>query len=198
MHKFNYEAMDTSGNEKAGEIECEDEHEAVNRLRERGLFVTKIGRDGDPGFFEVTLRASTDPQSAPAKPVSTSSMGTEEELVRLTAELLASIDNQDWATYSSLCDGTLTAFEPEARGQLIEGLDFHKFYFDLHTSTKRSSTICAPQVRVMGDCAIVTYGRVVQVTDSGGPRSAAYEETRVWEKVAGSWKNVHFHRSEAS
>ena len=27
-------------------------------------------------------------------------------------------------------DPRLTAFEPEARGNLVEGLEFHKFYFD--------------------------------------------------------------------
>ena len=29
-----------------------------------------------------------------------------------------------------LCDPHLTAFEPEALGNLVEGLEFHKFYFD--------------------------------------------------------------------
>jgi hypothetical protein len=26
----------------------------------------------------------------------------------------------------------MTAFEPEALGNLVEGLEFHKFYFDNH------------------------------------------------------------------
>jgi len=29
-----------------------------------------------------------------------------------------------------ICDPHLTAFEPEALGNLVEGMDFHKFYFD--------------------------------------------------------------------
>lgn len=29
-----------------------------------------------------------------------------------------------------ICDPHLTAFEPEAMGNLVEGMDFHKFYFD--------------------------------------------------------------------
>lgn len=32
--------------------------------------------------------------------------------------------------YSKICDPHLTAFEPEAMGNLVEGMDFHKFYFD--------------------------------------------------------------------
>ena len=31
---------------------------------------------------------------------------------------------------SKICDSHLTAFEPEALGNLLEGLEFHKFYFD--------------------------------------------------------------------
>lgn len=35
-----------------------------------------------------------------------------------------------FTTFSKLVDSHLTAFEPEARGNLVEGLEFHKFYFD--------------------------------------------------------------------
>ena len=41
---------------------------------------------------------------------------------------------------SRLCDPTLSAFEPEARGQLVHGMDFHKFYFDLKRSESPSQT----------------------------------------------------------
>lgn len=29
-----------------------------------------------------------------------------------------------------ICDPGLTSFEPEALGNLVEGMDFHKFYFE--------------------------------------------------------------------
>lgn len=33
-------------------------------------------------------------------------------------------------TFRKICDPHLTAFEPEALGNLVEGIDFHKFYFE--------------------------------------------------------------------
>lgn len=38
------------------------------------------------------------------------------------------------AIFRKICDPHLTAFEPEAMGNLVEGMDFHKFYFDNGTS----------------------------------------------------------------
>ena len=55
----------------------------------------------------------------------------ESQLLDLTRQLLTAIADRDWKTYSQLCDPSLTCFEPEAVGQMIEGMDFHKFYFDL-------------------------------------------------------------------
>ena len=123
----------------------------------------------------------------------------EQELLALSQKLLTSIDTGDWKTYESLCDASITCFEPEALGQVVGGLAFHKFYFDLpSTPTKpaRQSTIASPHVRVMGSSAVISYVRVVQKLDgSGAPVSVAAMETRVWEKQDAGWKHVHFHRS---
>ncbi len=124
-------------------------------------------------------------------------MSVEAELLGLSEKLLTAIDGGDWAAYAALCDASITCFEPEAMGQLVAGLPFHKFYFDLpRGTTPKQSTIASPHVRVMGDAAVVSYVRVVQKLDShGGPISAAALETRVWQKQAGGWKHVHFHRA---
>jgi Calcium/calmodulin dependent protein kinase II association domain len=124
-----------------------------------------------------------------------------EQLVSLTQQLLESIANGDWATYERLCDPTLTAFEPEARGQLVEGLAFHKFFFDRRDNPRPSNTtICAPHVRLIGaDCAIVSYVRLHQGVDSSGVAGTRrFEETRVWQLQEGQWRHVHFHRSTGS
>jgi calcium/calmodulin-dependent protein kinase (CaM kinase) II len=123
----------------------------------------------------------------------------EAELLALNEKLLRAIDAGDWPTYTGLCDSSITCFEPEACGQLIAGLPFHKFYFDLAVGAKpsaRQSTMASPHVRVLGDAAIVSYVRVVQKLDGvGSPVSVAAHETRVWEKQSAGWKHVHFHRS---
>ena len=122
---------------------------------------------------------------------------SENELVSLTQKLLDSISNADWATYAELCDPTLTAIEAEAPGQVVAGLDFHKFYFDLGgVRGRHRTTMTNTAVRLMGDAAVVTYARLVQRLDGDGkPITAAGMETRVWQKVDGKWKHVHFHRT---
>ena len=119
-----------------------------------------------------------------------------EELLRLNQRLLDSIAAVDWATYEELCDPGLTAFEPEAHGQLVTGLDFHRYYFDIGgVRGKSQTTMCNPQVRIMGDVGIVCYVRLNQRLDGGSPVTTAVEETRVWQRQAGRWRHVHFHRS---
>jgi calcium/calmodulin-dependent protein kinase (CaM kinase) II len=126
-------------------------------------------------------------------------MSTEEELLKLSQQLLDSIDQQDWPTYSKLCASTLSAFEPEALGHLVEGLDFHEFYFKLDSDVlQKQSTISSPNVRLMNDSAVVTYVRVSQIATNESVTSTACEETRIWQKVNEEWQHVHFHRSIAA
>lgn len=120
------------------------------------------------------------------------------QLLQLNQYLLDSIAKADWATYQKLCDPSISCFEPEARGNLVEGLPFHKYYFDLGApSDARNTTMTSPHVRLLGhDAAVVSYVRLVQKLDpSGAPITAASEETRVWQKIDGQWKHVHFHRT---
>lgn len=121
----------------------------------------------------------------------------QEELLKLTRELLAAVAAKDWAAYERLCDPSLTAFEPEACGQRVEGLAFHQFYFQLGGGmAKVNETLCEPQVRLLGEVGVVTYVRLTQkLSGEGKPMTLASNETRVWQKQASGWKLVHFHRS---
>ena len=124
--------------------------------------------------------------------------GTNESLLRLNQQLLDAIDTGDWEAYQQLCDPTLSAFEPEALGQLVEGMDFHETYFtDGPAAGSRKSTMQNPRVRLATQSAVVTYIRLIQAISAKGQHSShAYEETRVWHLVEDHWKHVHFHRSK--
>lgn len=120
-----------------------------------------------------------------------------DELLTLNQRLLESIFSADWQTYEDLCDPSLSAFEPEGRGQLIVGMPFHRFYFDLGAGEgPYHVSMASPQVRWLGDdAAVISYVRLVQKLVGGSPVTVATEETRVWQRRDGQWRHVHFHRS---
>lgn len=121
----------------------------------------------------------------------------ESELLDLSHQLLKAIDAGDWGAYAKFCHDQITCFEPEAEGHLITGLPFHKFYFDLPGGgTPRQSSAASPLIRVIGDVGIVCYARVVQKLNAdGAPISVVADETRIWQRINGVWKHIHFHRS---
>ncbi|MEQ8787045.1 MAG: nuclear transport factor 2 family protein [Pirellulaceae bacterium] len=125
----------------------------------------------------------------------------QQELLALTQRLLDCIAAGDWDTYQALCDPTLSAFEPESCGELVIGLDFHRYYFDLKRASasqqsRVQTTIASPHVRLLGDVAVVSCIRLVQfLDDAGAPQTARFEETRVWRRQDGVWRHLHFHRS---
>ena len=120
-----------------------------------------------------------------------------QELLRLNQDLLDCIARADWQPYLELCDPTLTCFEPEALGQLVDGMEFHHFYFKLGGATPPfNTTMASPKVRIMGEVAVISYVRLNQrLSKDGVPGTRSVEETRVWQKQNGVWKHVHFHRS---
>ncbi|HZZ72977.1 MAG TPA: DUF4440 domain-containing protein [Pirellulales bacterium] len=124
-----------------------------------------------------------------------------QEILVLSRRLLDSIVSGDWKSYEALCDPSITCYEPECLGHLVEGLAFHKYYFDLPGGGKSpvNTTICAPHVRFLGpDAAIVSYVRLTQKLGAdGAPVSVRVTETRVWQRLDGNWRHVHFHRSPA-
>ncbi|CAF1458588.1 unnamed protein product [Rotaria magnacalcarata] len=124
------------------------------------------------------------------------------EITKVTEQLLQAIANSDYDMYKSLCDPKITCFEPETIGNLVEGLDFHKFYFDTVLSVKASKptincTMLTPVVHTLGDeSACIAYVLLLQYIDrSGQAQSVRTEETRVWHKKDSRWLCVHFHRS---
>uniref|UniRef100_A0A8B9FE97 Protein kinase domain-containing protein n=1 Tax=Amazona collaria TaxID=241587 RepID=A0A8B9FE97_9PSIT len=125
-----------------------------------------------------------------------------QEIIKVTEQLIEAISNGDFESYTKMCDPGMTAFEPEALGNLVEGLDFHRFYFEnlwSRNSKPVHTTILNPHIHLMGDeSACIAYIRITQYVDAGGiPRTAQSEETRIWHRRDGKWQIVHFHRSGA-
>ncbi|XP_077202284.1 calcium/calmodulin-dependent protein kinase type II subunit gamma isoform X21 [Paroedura picta] len=125
-----------------------------------------------------------------------------QEIIKITEQLIEAINNGDFEAYTKICDPGLTSFEPEALGNLVEGMDFHKFYFENLLSKNSKpihTTILNPHVHVIGDdAACIAYIRLTQYIDGQGrPRTTQSEETRVWHRREGKWLNVHYHCSGA-
>ena len=89
----------------------------------------------------------------------------------------------------------MTCFEPETKGHLVEGINFHRTYFPAPPppSTK-VTTMADVHVRFLSpEAAVVAYTRLVQ---DGDADTEASQETRVFQKTSSKgWVNVHFHRS---
>ncbi|XP_052317843.1 calcium/calmodulin-dependent protein kinase (CaM kinase) II beta 1 isoform X38 [Oncorhynchus keta] len=125
-----------------------------------------------------------------------------QEIIKITEQLIEAVNNGDFEAYAKICDPGLTSFEPEALGNLVEGMDFHRFYFENLLSKNSKpihTTILNPHVHLIGeDAACIAYIRLTQFVDGQGhPRSSQSEETRVWHRRESKWQNVHFHCSGA-
>ncbi|KAM9823147.1 calcium/calmodulin-dependent protein kinase (CaM kinase) II beta 1 isoform 2-T2 [Syngnathus typhle] len=145
------------------------------------------------------------PSSSPSPSSSTSSSSSQsrkQEIIKITEQLIEAINNGDFDAYAKICDPSLTSFEPEALGNLVEGMDFHRFYFDNLLSKNDKpihTTILNPHVHLIGeDAACIAYIRLTQFVDGQGrPQSSQSEETRVWHRREAKWQNIHFHCSGA-
>ncbi|XP_028284755.1 calcium/calmodulin-dependent protein kinase type II delta chain-like isoform X1 [Parambassis ranga] len=122
-----------------------------------------------------------------------------QEIIKVTEQLIEAINNGDFEAYTKICDPGLTSFEPEALGNLVEGTDFHRFYFENALSKGKPihTILLNPHVHLIGDeGACIAYIRLTQYIDSNGmPRTMQSEETRIWHRRDSKWQNIHFHRS---
>uniref|UniRef100_A0A671Y2Z6 calcium/calmodulin-dependent protein kinase n=1 Tax=Sparus aurata TaxID=8175 RepID=A0A671Y2Z6_SPAAU len=123
-----------------------------------------------------------------------------QEIIKVTEQLIEAINNGDFEAYTKICDPGLTSFEPEALGNLVEGTDFHRFYFENALSKTKQpihTILLNPHVHLIGDeAACIAYIRLTQYIDgSGMPRTMQSEETRIWHRRDSKWQNIHFHRS---
>ncbi|XP_068161073.1 calcium/calmodulin-dependent protein kinase type II subunit gamma isoform X7 [Antennarius striatus] len=168
-----------------------DTNMATNTQMESQSTVVHNPPDGVKGSTESN--ATNDEEEMKAR---------KQEIIKITEQLIEAINNGDFDAYTRICDPGLTSFEPEALGNLVEGMDFHKFYFENLLSKNSKpvhTTLLNPHVHLIGeDAACIAYIRLTQFVDTTGrPRSSQSEETRVWHRRDGKWLNVHFHCSGA-
>ncbi|XP_069475088.1 calcium/calmodulin-dependent protein kinase type II subunit beta isoform X10 [Ambystoma mexicanum] len=155
---------------------------------------------GSPAELASTARMPMGPPIPAAAAAAAASR--KQEIIKITEQLIEAVNNGDFEAYAKICDPGLTSFEPEALGNLVEGMDFHRFYFENLLSKNNKpihTTILNPHVHVVGDdAACIAYIRLTQYIDTQGrPRTSQSEETRVWHRRDGKWQNVHFHCSGA-
>ncbi|PNJ23916.1 CAMK2B isoform 3 [Pongo abelii] len=173
-------------------VECLKKFNARRKLKEPQTTVIHNPVDG---IKESSDSANTTIEDEDAK-------ARKQEIIKTTEQLIEAVNNGDFEAYAKICDPGLTSFEPEALGNLVEGMDFHRFYFEnllAKNSKPIHTTILNPHVHVIGeDAACIAYIRLTQYIDGQGrPRTSQSEETRVWHRRDGKWQNVHFHCSGA-
>ncbi|XP_012142044.2 calcium/calmodulin-dependent protein kinase II isoform X3 [Megachile rotundata] len=170
-----------AGYVQLGPVECSEPEDGKKRTKDEIRIVCPI---------KTCSQLSTNSQCSARR----------QEIIKMTEQLIESINTGDFEAYTKICDPHLTAFEPEALGNLVEGMDFHKFYFDnvLGKNCKAvNTTILNPHVHLLGeDAACIAYVRLTQYMDKQGvAHTHQSEESRVWHKRDNKWQNVHFHRS---
>jgi ketosteroid isomerase-like protein len=123
------------------------------------------------------------------------------EILQCNQAMLESVVQGDWTRYASFCSDDLSCFEAETNGVLAEGLPFHRYYFELPAAEAAAPSpvqvsMARPHLRWLSDEAVVvSYTRLTQRLAGGEPITASCCETRIWQKLDGTWKQVHVHRS---
>lgn len=125
------------------------------------------------------------------------------EVVAVNQVLLDSIHAGRWDIYAHLSSPDLTCIEAESNHEVVKGLPFHKYYFDLAAEKRAAaaaagkasvshSTLAGVQVHLLsGKSAVIVGNRLIQRPD----RTDQCGETRVYEYVHGQWRQLHLHRS---
>ncbi|XP_034067538.1 calcium/calmodulin-dependent protein kinase type II delta 2 chain isoform X3 [Gymnodraco acuticeps] len=192
-------------NKKADAVKVNNKANTVTSPKETGPTPTlepqtTVIHNPVDGNKESIESANTTIEDDDVKACTNNNKARKQEIIKVTEQLIESINNGDFESYAKICDPGLTSFEPEALGNLVEGHDFHRFYFEnaLSKGNKPVHTILLnPHVHLIGEnAACIAYIRLTQYMDTNGmPRTMQSEETRVWHRRDGKWQNIHFHRS---
>ncbi|XP_074479672.1 calcium/calmodulin-dependent protein kinase type II delta 1 chain isoform X1 [Sebastes fasciatus] len=201
----NFSAAKSLLNKKADGVKINNKANVVTSPKEPALTpslepqTTVIHNPAD-GNKESSESANTTIEDEDVRAYLLSMKARKQEIIKVTEQLIEAINNGDFEAYTKICDPGLTSFEPEALGNLVEGTDFHRFYFENALSKVKQpihTILLNPHVHLIGDeAACIAYIRLTQYIDSNGmPRTMQSEETRIWHRRDSKWQNIHFHRS---
>uniref|UniRef100_A0A4W4E6S3 calcium/calmodulin-dependent protein kinase n=1 Tax=Electrophorus electricus TaxID=8005 RepID=A0A4W4E6S3_ELEEL len=118
-------------------VECLKKFNARRKLKVRVTFIHSLTRSSSGGrkeedlhncHFPVLFQESS--ESANTTIEDEDVKARKQEIIKVTEQLIEAINNGDFEAYTKICDPGLTSFEPEALGNLVEGTDFHRFYFE--------------------------------------------------------------------
>jgi calcium/calmodulin-dependent protein kinase (CaM kinase) II len=132
-------------------------------------------------------------------PVFGSSAEDEQEILDLTRQLLENIYVHPSASYyEDHVDPGVTAYEGLPTRK--DGIGYHLVALKTLEDASGGKTanhleLLNPKVQLYGDFAVVTC--TTEVTNFGGTKMEVdlLNETRVWVRIDGKWKLVHFHKS---
>ncbi|MCJ8731709.1 hypothetical protein PDJAM_G00202590 [Pangasius djambal] len=159
-------------------VECLKKFNARRKLKGAILttmLATKTFSKGNPYKKPDSVKESS--ESANTTIEDEDVKARKQEIIKVTEQLIEAINNGDFEAYTKICDPGLTSFEPEALGNLVEGTDFHRFYFENSLSKSHRRTIHTillnPHVHLLGeDAACIAYIRLTQYIDANNmPRT---------------------------
>ncbi|KAJ8250553.1 hypothetical protein COCON_G00224750 [Conger conger] len=131
--------------------------ESCNTTEEEDMKGRKASASGVSSDSAVASQCSaTEDLMAQAESPQCPPATRKQEIIKITEQLIEAINNGDFEAYTRICDPGLTSFEPEALGNLVEGMDFHKFYFENLLSKNSKpvhTTILNPHVHLIGEDA---------------------------------------------
>ena len=98
----------------------------------------KWGKKGLPEACPKGLNTAAAPNGEPTAGAATNAplgepdAAAKGDIIQNTKMLLKSLNTGDFESFSRLCEPEMTSFQPETVGNLVQGVDFYKFYFDHH------------------------------------------------------------------
>ena len=102
---------------------------------------------------------------------------SKQEIIHLTRTLLACVEAGNWELYDML-----SSSEVQTSTLAYDGWS--------NPLPEHTSVMTSPHVRFFGKSAVISYSRLIRTAQA----VEVVQETRVWQAIAGKWKQTHLQR----